>query len=93
MKRVFFEWKNGKSVEGQTFKIHLKRMPAPADNGVLEVGTQRLCPSQALRPLSAQCGERNRYIYCMESKTPKSKIKRFIFLELLERRLEKGKNR
>jgi hypothetical protein len=58
----------------------------------MEVATQRLCPSQVLGPLSAQWGERNRYIYSMESKTPKSKIKRF-FLEVLERRLEKGKNR
>jgi len=32
-------------------------MPATTDNRVLETNTQRLCPSQALEPLSAHCGQ------------------------------------
>jgi len=37
----------------QTFKIHFKRkLPATAQNKVLEGKTQRLCPSQTLETLA-----------------------------------------
>jgi hypothetical protein len=68
MRGVFLKRKMGRfSVGGEPSKFILERMSQPAENGVLEVATQRLCPSQILRRLFARWGDRNRYICSMES--------------------------